>query len=480
MTEAYKYAWEPVVLKILAQLIQTRFPEVETALWHIITGDDREDFLGAVKARRPDIVAFSELDILVSEVNALAGEIKKIDPRIVTLAGGKQSSTLRTGDMFPFRHIDAAFRGGPGALLGYLARFLGQTLEAGEGVITVDGGGRAAGDNSTGRRPQLEGPFDHVAMRKINVVNQTMESYIGRWQSHPSILEGSVRTTPVYLGEGCPHACVFCQSPLEFHRRPALLCDPREGAREMEWLAKTHGVNNFFSLEANLNLPHLFGVYQVLEELGVRYAAVSGFIRAPDITGYGREALKVLARKGMRILSVGLDIPAAGGTDIYHKSFSRGDMLEALELCKECGIIVLGTVVGDPDNRGEEFARQLEAVKRLPVADVDIRLAMAIRNTGYYHQNKKYLIHDPDAGSAYFDRQNYRYQTIRLPGKISPEETYALARDFYQTFYSDKNHLAYVNAMLRNHPDTLPFFKRQYGEKGLAARFLAATAYAAP
>jgi radical SAM superfamily enzyme YgiQ (UPF0313 family) len=477
LPEAYKYAWEPVALKILAYLIQKQFPAAETAVWHIITGEDRGLFLNAVRTQRPDMVAFTELDLLVNEVNSLAGEIKKIDGRVITLAGGKQSSTLRRGDIFPFRNIDTAFRGGPAALLRYIERYLGRAAAAYTDTARTDAayiageiiveGGRVSGDDSMGERPQLDGPFDHAAMRKINVVNHDMESYIGRWQSHPSILEDPVRTSPCYFGEGCPHNCVFCQSPLEFDHRPARLCAPRETAGEIAWLTEHYGVNNFFSLEANMDLHNLWELYRALDALGIHYAAVSGFIRALDIVKYGPEPLSGLARKGLRVVSIGLDIPADGGADIYHKSFLYADMREALELCRTCGIIVLGTVVGDPGLDRHEFARQLNAVKLLPVADIDIRLAIAIRNTEYYQKNKAALIYDPDTQSEYFDRQNYRCQTIQRPGKIRPEETYALVRDFYRSYYSDENHLSYVREILKNHPDTLPFFKRQYKEKGL-------------
>jgi radical SAM superfamily enzyme YgiQ (UPF0313 family) len=465
LPEAYKYAWEPVALKILAYLIQSQFPEAETTVWHIITQEDRGVFLYAVRTQKPDLVVFTELDLLVNEVNTLAGDIKRIDARIITLAGGKQSSTLRKGDVFPFRCVDTAFRGGPGALLRYIERYLGRTKETYiEGEIKVDGSGRVSGDNSMGGRPQLDGPFDHAAMRKINVANQDMESYIGLWQSHPSILEDPVRTSPCYFGEGCPHNCVFCQSPLEFARRPARLCAPHETAGEIAWLTEHYRVNNFFSLEANMDLCNLRELYHALEALGIHYAAISGFIRALDIVKYGREPWKDLARKGLRVVSIGLDIPVDSRADIYRKSFLYGDMREALELCRACGILVLGTVVGDPDMSREEFALQLNAVKLLPAADIDIRLAIAIRNTEYYQKNKGCLVYDPDTQPEYFDRQNYRYQTIQRPGKIRPEETYALVKDFYHSFYTDENHLSYVKEMLKTHPDTLPFFKRQYGE----------------
>jgi hypothetical protein len=164
----------------------------------------------------------------------------------------------------------------------------------------------------------------------------------------------------------------------------------------------------------------------------------------------------------MRILSIGLDVPLDTRENIYNKGFSYQEMSACLEACQELGIIILATVVGDPFLTKEQFERQLAFLYGLPIADVDVRLAIALRNTPYYASVKDLLIYCPDENGAYFDRQNYRYQTILVPDKIEPTETYEAVSHFKREFFLHEQHLRYVNNMIERHPDTIHFFRRQY------------------
>jgi len=228
-----------------------------------------------------------------------------------------------------------------------------------------------------------------------------------------------------------------------------------------------------FSLEPNLNLRHLLEVYRLLEDHTREMPAISGFIRAGDIVrGHHQGILAPLAAKGMRVLSIGLDLPIHTGRDIYNKAFTRNDMMDCLSICRDLGILVLATVIGNPDMDRAGFAEQLDLIADLPVADMDIRLAIALRNTAYYAAVEKNLIRHPAREAAYFDCQNYRYQTIQFPGKITPAETYELVHRFSEGYLLRPAHAAYVAAMVRDHPDTAPFFERQYGKAGTAGEHI--------
>ncbi len=106
--------------------------------------------------------------------------------------------------------------------------------------------------------------------------------------------------------------------------------------------------------------------------------------------------------------------------------------------------------------------RKIEAIEGHRLAEVDVRLAIAIRSTPYFDRVQDHLIYHPDRDPIYFDRQNYRYQTIRFPGKIRPEQTYKAVNEFYDSYLFSRDHLKYVERMLKRHPDTKPFFQRQY------------------
>ncbi len=463
--ENYKYAWEPVVLKLIVHILKQHFPDVKTEIWHLVNTEDDTKFLQMVQKCNPNVVVFSEIDVLVSEVNRLAREVKALNPSITTIVGGKQTSLLRSGDKFPFRNIDFAFRGdGPNSL----SQFVKLKIESKpicdiEGLVQVNQNGYVYGENTFSQRIYHD-MVNNLEMRQINVKNHDLSEYIGRYQNHPSILSGQIKTAPIYTGVGCPYNCVFCQSPIEYGKVGKVsLSGTDKVAAEIFWLNREYGVNNFFSLEPNLNLNNLVNLYKSLENYGINYIPVSGFIRAGDIKKFANMGiLKGLVEKGLRIVSIGLDIPLDTNTDIYNKSFSYNDMIECLEICEQYGIIALSTVLGDPRVTRYEFRRQLEFVKGLALAEVDVRLAIALRNTKYYEISKQFLIHNPDTDENYYQQQNYRYQTIQYPGKITPQETYEELNEFYRTFYFSDAHIEYVKRMITKHPDTVPYFKRFY------------------
>lgn len=464
--ENYKYAWEPVVLKLISHVLKQLDDTIETEIWHLTELEDDDKFLERVAELKPDIIAFSEIDVLVTQVNRLAKEVKVIDSNIITVVGGKQTSLLHKGDKFPYKHIDYAFRGdGPHSLFDLVQALKhGTSVEKIEGIILVNDDGYVYGEDTFSERIYHD-RIDNLAMRNECVKNHSFEEYIEKYQKQPCILPGEIKTSPVYIGVGCPYNCAFCQSPIEYgHVGRVCLSPAQKVASEIAWLKKEYGVNNFFSLEPNLNVNNLSKIYDALEEYGIDYASVSGFIRAGDIKKF-ENVIKVLTKKGLRVVSIGLDIPLDTTEDIYNKSYSYNDMMECLNICEENGIIVLSTVFGDPSLTREQFRGQLEFVKKLKIAEVDVRLAIALRNTKYYQANKELLIHNPDTDDKYYDQQNYRYQTIQYPGKIVPEETYAELNDFYDTFYFDNNHIEYVRRMVKKYPDTKPYFQRLYSTK---------------
>ncbi len=84
-----------------------------------------------------------------------------------------------------------------------------------------------------------------------------------------------------------------------------------------------------------------------------------------------------------------------------------------------------------------------------------------MRNTDYFKEVESYLIHHPNSDNKYFDKHNYRYQTIQFPGKITPAETYSAINGFYNKYLSSPEHIRYVSKMCSDFPDTRPFFHRQ-------------------
>jgi len=465
--ETYRYNWEPLSLKYLASFLNHSFgARVRVTVWHLMDQHDDDRFLKSVADVHPDIVAFSEMDVLVNEVIRLAERVKSLSPDTWTAVGGKQTSLLRSGDRFPYRFIDYAVRGdGATALVEIVRHLLADTAPTDfPGMVHVDNEKMVTGPDSVSPRSDIN-VHDAIAVRSVPIEHRQQQEYIDVHQRYPSITRDEPRTASLLLGSGCPYACNICQSPMEFGKagNNTMVRRADDATREILWLRKHANANNFFSLESNLNLVNLREIYRSLEALGIASLAVSGFVRAADVVrAHANGLLAHLAGKGLRILSVGLDIPPGAEQDIYNKSFTYGEQLECLRICEELGILVLATAIASPAVDGAELAGQLQVLAALPAAQVDVRLAIALRNTPYFHEMKPYLLHRPDQEASYYDRQNYRYQTMQVPGKVTPNETYALVRDFHVNFHANQHHVAYVLRMLQNHPDTLPFFQRMY------------------
>lgn len=461
--EKYKYAWEPIALKYFAYHLNEMFGEVlDVKIWHLINDQDKEDLLLAIKHHLPGIVAFTELDVLVNETNKLAEECKAISNDIITLCGGKQSSLLRQSDTNPFSNIDYIIRGdGVNGLASFVQRYLANEVFVFDGLL--NGQNKSIVEEDTFCKRLNTVVIDFNAISQFSIENHPYEEYLDCHQFHPSIIKETinVRTAPLLTGTGCPYQCFFCQSPVEYNNSKVILNEVSEIAKHIVWQNKNYAVNNFFSLEPNLNLTNLFRIYDALEPLGIDYMSISGFIRAADIISAHKQGyLKKLVKKGMRILSIGLDVPFSK-EDSYNKSFTYAEMMECLDLCFDYGIIVLATVVGDPTLTKEQFYLQLESLKALKVAEVDIRLAIALRNTEFYKVNEDQLIFHPEKDKQYFDKQNYRYQTLQFEGKITPEETYAMVNEFNDAFLCSEQHGEYVKTFTEKHPETMVFFKKQ-------------------
>lgn len=465
--EAYKYNWQPMALKYIAYHLLKAFGDtIEIKLWHLMNAEDDLKLEEALKAQKPEIVIFSEIDILVNEVNKLACLVKKLLPQSWTIVGGKHTSLLREGDHFPYQAIDFAIRGeGIHSLKQIITACIeGNTPQDCPAVLQVDVRNIVTRHLSYDHRTDIA-EMDGIWMHSFPVENHSYQEYLENHQIHPALIPGKIRTASMFTGSGCPYQCVFCQSPVEHGPESQVVKSrlPEKVAEEIVWLIENHEVNNIFSLEPNLNLANWLKTYEYLEQFGISYLPVSGFIRAADILeAHHKGILAKLVEKGMRVLSVGLDIPFDSEKDIYKKAFSPQTLLECLSVCENLGILIMATFIGDPNYTDQELKKQLQYLQEVPICAVDIRLSIALRNTEYYRQMSPWLIYRPEENRTYFNRQNYRYQTIQIPGKITPTQTYKAVRSFHQHFLTGDKHLDYVLRFVQRYPETIPFFRSQY------------------
>ena len=457
LAEQSRYNWEPLAPKLFAYRLEQRLgATVESTIWHLFDVADDEAFVDACGAEQPDVVAFSEIDLLVNEVSRLALRVRRRAAHCLTVVGGKQTSLLEPGDRFPFVAIDYAIAGDGVEPLAALCTALaaGARPRGLPGLVHVDERGVVERVEGLGRRDDLTA-IDGVALHERPVRNHDLTEYLSAEQRFPAPLRAPYRTASVLAGTGCPHACAFCQSPVEYRNESGLVMrrEPASVASEIAWLVRDHGVGAVFALAPNLELDHLAAIYRALEARGIEGLPIAGFVRAADIVvAEQRGLLEPLVAAGLRVLSVGLDVPYGGAGDCFGKEFDLSSMEKAVHLATTRGIALAATVIASPELSARDLRASLEPLFALPLLSVDVRLAIALRNTPYYRRMSRRLIRGPERSSVYFDRQSYRYQTLRVPGGARPRETYRIVNDFTVRFARHPERTRAVLAFVAAHP----------------------------
>ena len=477
LREDYRYNWEPLTLKLLAYRLRQRFgAAVECTVWHLFDEVEDHRFIAACTAERPHVIAFSEIDLFVTEVNRLTLLAKRAVPDAVVIVGGKQTSLLQPWDRFPFPRVDFAIAGdGAEPLRDLCAALLeGRRPDRLPGMVRFDDTQVVRAVDVHGARDDLA-DIDGAALHEIAVRGHSLDDYLGREQVFPAPLDPPYRTATVLFATGCPHGCYFCQSSLEYAVDGGRVVqrDERTLADEIQYLHIEHDADAVFALAPNLSLGHLLAVYRALEERGVTQIPISGFVRAADIVAADRDGtLDALVSSGLRVLSVGLDLPYTTRDDRFGKRFDFETMEGALRACARCGIAVAATVVAPPDLTASELAETLDPLCGLPLCSVDVRIATAFRHTPYFESVEPHLRRHPDRDVGYFERQSYRYQTIRMPGRVRPRQTYRIVRRFTTRFERHPDHRRAVAALLDEHPALGPVFGLPGGgQDGAAAAY---------
>ena len=476
LPEEPRYNWEPLGLKLFAQRLEQRFgTAVASTIWHLFDVADDEAFVAACAAQRPQVVAFSEIDLLVNEASRLAWRVKRRSPRSVTVVGGKQTSLLQPGDRFPFVSVDYAIAGDGVEPLAALCAALteGRRPDSLPGLVHTDERGVVVRIEPLGPRDDLSG-LDGVALHERAVHNHDLDEYLAHEQRFPAPLQAPYRTATALVGTGCPHACTFCQSPVEYRNdsHTVMRREPAGVADEIEWLVRRHGAQAVFALSPNLELDHLVEIYRELERRSIEGLPITGFVRAADVvTAERRGLLSDLVAHGLRVLSVGLDVDYGGAGALFGKGFDSSTVDEAVGVCTSRGIAVAATVIASPELPARRLGESLEPLCELPLQSVDVRLATAFRNTAYYRRMECHLVRHPDRSAAYFDRQTYRYQTLLVPGGARPRETYRVVREFGERFASHPARARAVAVLIAAHPVLRPAFE----DAGAGTEAVAAT-----
>jgi len=371
-----------------------------------------------IRSYRPDFVAVAVITCTSPDAIQILELAKKINPSIITIAGGVHASFMYE-EMFRLTSaLDFVVRGEGEITIAELLNAVtgGKDLTAVKGIAYRNG----SGITTTASRPLME-----------NFDGRPMAWDILDWNDYQYYIIPGSRLGAIDTSRGCDKECTFC-SQQKFWGRKWRARSPEDIVREMLELRDKYGVNVVLFTDdyptpdrqrweklLDLLIEKEVGQYILME------TRAADIIRDEDILPKYRKA-------GIIHIYVGTEATDQESLDYIKKDLSTAESKKALALCREHGIITeTSMILGFPNETEDSIARTLElvmdfnpdmahflAIAPWPYSDIYKELEPYIAERDY----RKYNLIDP----------------ILKPRNMTLEEVDKAIVDCYRAFYMNR------------------------------------------
>lgn len=315
--------------------------------------------LSALGALAPDVVGVSVFSNYVPVIRHVIRELRREQPRVVVIAGGPDP-TLAPERMLD--DVDYLFRGEcERAIQIFLERMeRGEPLESSPNVWCRRGG-------ETFRNPMLQLAHDMDEIDLPDFEPDGRHVYINSLyeQTH-----GRMEWYSMMCSRGCPYKCEFCVNPSqrdafrglgEFLRRrsvASVVAELKEVKRRNPRLRKIYFYDEVFT--TNLKWVEEFA------ELYPREVGLPFFCQTdPRINN--ERVLPVVARAGVRWLSMGIQGSPAVAAKFYDRAYKAEDIYLVARMGKEYGFTnIFDLIIDDPFSKDADRREVLEILLGIP------------------------------------------------------------------------------------------------------------------
>jgi anaerobic magnesium-protoporphyrin IX monomethyl ester cyclase len=395
-----------------------------------------------MESSRPDIVASSALATCNTYLAVRTLETaKKVNPNILTVAGGQHFTALAQESLELFPEIDVIVRGEGELALVDLVRAFSQKAS----LAKVDGISCRKDGEILHNSPQpLIENLDDLPFPGYHFVEDVIHEY------HFSIMAGPRTSYALVEGSrGCPHRCTFC-SQWRHWGGSFRAKSPKRIADEMERCYGEYGGRFIWLTDDNLGLGER--AVALAEELIRRGISddIMWFIQARcDDVVRNHDALTKLRRSGLRWALLGAESNSAPTLDRYNKGLGPEDIRRAVRLLKENDIFAHTMfVIGERKDTVQSIAQLREFVNALDPNLVIFGILTPFPGTEVFDQAKgNGWIEDWNWSN--YDMVHAIMPTETLSRKEVQEELYGCYRSFYGSWGRRLGGLFSANEMTR-------------------------------
>jgi anaerobic magnesium-protoporphyrin IX monomethyl ester cyclase len=365
-----EYLPPPLGILELAAYVENKIPDVEIGVLDCQAG--RLDWQGLekyIESFGPDIVASSSLATCnaYTTVRTLA-TAKKVNPSILTIAGGQHFTATADESLRAYPEIDAIVRGEGELTLAELA----SAVKNSKSFADIDGiSFQNNGRIFHNRDRPLMANLDELPLPAYHFVENHIRKY------HFTMMTGAKTIYALVEGSrGCSHRCTFC-SQWKHWRGTYRSKTPKRIADEFEFLSKNFGAEFLWLTDDNFPLgPFADKLCDQIAGHGIA-EDVMWFVQArcDDVVRHRNLLPKMRSAGNMWILT-----GAESGSEETLRNVKKGitpdQTGDAVRLMKKSGIFAQATfIIGHRDDTHETLSDLREFVNNI---DPDLAIFMLL------------------------------------------------------------------------------------------------------
>jgi anaerobic magnesium-protoporphyrin IX monomethyl ester cyclase len=408
---------------LAAALRESGFSEVKI-LDCVKEGLDYQAFTKAVRKFKPGVVGFQIFSQDLPSLEKSLSLVKKINPRVITLAGGPHPSVLPKETLDAFEKLDFLFCGE--AEIG-LPIFL-KALKTRKGFSKIPG----LGWRDRAGRIRVNPQTCPIDLEKLGLPAWDLIDP----REYPDAPQGVVfrasPVAPIMATRGCPFSCTFCAgwtiSGKKIRRRSV-----DHVLKEIELLHRQYGVREVHFLDDNFTLDrdYLKNFCQRLIKsgLGISWCCPNG-VRLDTLN---KRVVKLMKRAGCYYVSVGIESGTERILKLMKKGTTPNKIKKEVKMVNQAKMPINGFfILGYPGETREEILKTIQFAKDLGLTRAAFYNFLPLPRTEAYQQLiKSGEIKPEEIDWAHIFQADVPYS----PGGVSRKQLKNLQRKAHLEFY---------------------------------------------
>jgi radical SAM superfamily enzyme YgiQ (UPF0313 family) len=380
---------EPLDLEVVAGGVDPR--HMVQILDLTLSRQPERDFDTVLREFQPEMVGFGGYSNQARNVKALARRAKRINPRILVVAGGVHATIVPEDYRLPGA-IDVVVRGEGATAMRTLLDALdtGWSIPESDSLLRVDS---PQFDTDMRKDPPKLPPYEQVPLPRRDLVDR--RKYFCIWsggyrEKMPTIFP---RVATLRTSVGCPFRCSFCVVHF-LARGHYVQREPEEVVAEIAALPEEHIY--FVDDEMFINRRRVERIAELLIERGIRKKYIS-WARSDTICKHP-ELFRLWKRAGLELVYVGMESMEAAILDEYQKGYDPDANLRALAILREAGIGLHAALMVNPDFKAEDFLKVQKTIDMVVPAEVSFTVFSPPPGTPLWNRHRaSFICADPYA-----------------------------------------------------------------------------------